>query len=536
MSISIAPPVSTPAATSVVARSMVSPKLVERLVSRVSVSGAANDTIEVRAPFTGELLALIPRCSSDDVVAAVERARRAQVAWSQRSHRSRRQIFLRFHDLVLDRQEEALDLIQLESGKARRHAFEEVMDTAVVTRHYAYRAESYLRTRRRRGALPVLTQTREFRHPVGVVGCIVPWNYPLNLGITDAIAALLAGNGVVLKPDHQTSLTALWAVDLLLEAGLPADVLPVVTGEGPALGPALMKSVDFVMFTGSTATGRVIARQAADRLIGMSLELGGKNPMLVLRDADIAAAVEGAIRGCFVGAGQVCVSLERIYIHTQHFDRFAESFVQAARALRLGTSLDYLPEMGSLASERQLHTVSEHVRDAVEQGATLLCGGRARPDIGPYFFEPTVLTKVTEGMRVHSEETFGPVVTLYRCESDEEAIRLANQTSYGLSASVWGRDVKRAVSVARRVRAGSVNVNEAYAATWGSTDAAIGGMKESGLSRRHGEEGILKYTEVQTVAVQRLHGIRPPPGVSHELYARVMTKFLRLMRHVPGLR
>ncbi|CAN5751724.1 succinic semialdehyde dehydrogenase [soil metagenome] len=518
------------------ANSMISPALLERLSSRVSLAGPVSGRIEVRAPFTGELIALIPRCTSDDVAAAVERARRGQKEWEKWSHRSRRQLFNRFHDLLLERQEEGLDLVQLESGKARRHAFEEVMDTAVVTRHYAWRAETYLRTRRRRGALPGLTVTREFRHPVGVVGCIVPWNYPLNLGITDAIAALLAGNAVVLKPDHQTSLTALWAVDLLLEAGLPPDVLPVVTGEGPALGPALMESVDFIMFTGSTATGRVIARQAADRLIGASLELGGKNPMLVLKHADIPRAVDGAIRGCFVGAGQVCVSIERIYIHAQHFDQFAEAFVRAASSLRMGTSLDYLPEMGSLASARQLQTVDEHVRNAIEGGATLLCGGRARPDIGPLFYEPTVLTDVTAGMRVHSEETFGPVVSLYRCASDEESIRLANQTSYGLSASVWGRDVKQAVDVARRIRAGSVNVNEAYAATWGSTDAAIGGMKDSGISRRHGEEGILKYTEVQTVAVQRLHGIRPPSGISHEMYVRIMTTFLKLMRRVPGLR
>jgi succinate-semialdehyde dehydrogenase/glutarate-semialdehyde dehydrogenase len=237
-----------------------------------------------------------------------------------------------------------------------------------------------------------------------------------------------------------------------------------------------------------------------------------------------------------VGAGQVCVSLERIYVHTERYDEFQTAFVEAARSVRLGASLDYLPEMGSLASERQLETVTAHVADAVAKGATLLCGGQPRPDIGPLFYEPTALAGVTSEMRVFAEETFGPVVSLYRCDTHAEAIRLANETDYGLSASVWGSDVERAVQVASQIRAGSVNVNEAYAASWGSTDSAIGGMKQSGIGRRHGAEGILKFTETQTVAVQRLLPIGPPFGISQKRYARTMTVLLKLMRHLPGIR
>ena len=312
---------------------------------------------------------------------------------AQRTFADRARIFLRFHDLLLERQDEVLDLIQWETGKARRHAFEEILDTAIVTRYYARRAERLLRPRRRKGALPLLTRTREFKSPVGVVGLIVPWNYPLNLAVTDAVPALMAGNAAVLKPDVQTSFTALWAVDLLRQAGLPPDVFGVVTGEGPLLGPALGERVDYMMFTGSTRTGRLVARQAAERLIGCSLELGGKNPMIVLADADLDAAVYGAIQGCFASAGQVCVSIERIYVHESIAERFLGSLAERTRALKVGASLDYSMEMGSLTGERQLQHVEEHVRDAVEKGAVVLAGGRRRPDLGPLFYEPTILTQ-----------------------------------------------------------------------------------------------------------------------------------------------
>ena len=288
--------------------------LLDRLRSGITLSGGPRETIPVMAPYTGAAFASIPWGTAADLELAVARARAAQAEWSRRSFADRGRIFLRFHDLLLERQSEVLDLIQWETGKARRHAFEEILDTAVVSRYYARRAERLLRPRQRKGALPLLTRTRELRSPVGVVGLIVPWNYPLNLAVTDAVPALMAGNTAVLKPDVQTSFTALWAVDLLRQAGLPRDVLPVVTGDGPLLGPALGELADYMMFTGSTRTGRLVARQAAGRLIGCSLELGGKNPMIVLADADLEAAVYGAVQGCFASAGQVCVSIERIYV------------------------------------------------------------------------------------------------------------------------------------------------------------------------------------------------------------------------------
>lgn len=510
--------------------------ILDRLAGAVTVGAGPRQSIAVPAPFTGEILGHIPACLPADVQEAVRRARGAQPAWGQRSFGERRAILLRFHDLLLARREQALDLIQLEAGKARLHALDEVLDTALVARHYALHAKEYLRPIRHPGTLPMLTTAWEYRHPVGVAGFIAPWNFPLILGITDLLAALMAGNGAVLRPDPQSSFTALWAAELLYEAGLPHDVLRVVTGNGEVLGPALVDAVDFVMFTGSTRVGRVVARQAAERLVGVSLELGGKNPMVVLEDAPLDAAVDGLVRGAFIAAGQVCVSIERAYIHASIWDGFTRRLMERVRGMKLSAKLEYGVDMGSLSVPRQLAAVTAHVEDALEHGAVLLAGGRARPDLGPLFYEPTVLTGVTPAMAVYAQETFGPVVSLYRYNSTDEAVDWANDTRYGLNASVWGRNVRRACEVARRIRAGTVNVNEVYAATWSTTSAPVGGMKESGLGRRHGAEGILKYTEAQTIGVQRGLPLGPPPFLSEQRYERWMARLLVLMRRIPFLR
>ncbi|CAL9345182.1 succinic semialdehyde dehydrogenase [Streptomyces sp. enrichment culture] len=509
------------------------PPFLQRLTTRVSAAPNAA-RVTTTAPYTGAPLADLPVSTPDDVEAAFARARTAQRAWAATPMAERKRVLLRYHDLVLARRDQALDLMQAENGKTRRDAFLEVVDIGVISRYYARNAARYLGPKRRRGAIPLLTHTTELRHPKGVVTVISPWNYPLSMAASDTIAALMAGNAVVQKPDTQTALTALWAMDLMYEAGLPEDVWQMVIGSGGSLGGALMDNADYMMFTGSTATGRRIASDAGERLIGASLELGGKNPMIVLDDADIGKAADGAVAACFPSAGQLCVSVERVYVAESVRDEFVAAFVARTEKLEIGAAYDYSADVGSLTTLSQLKTVTAHVDDAVAKGATVLAGGRARPDLGPLFYEPTILTGVTPDMIVYDHETFGPVVSVYTYRDVDEAVSLANATSYGLNGSVWSRDGARGRAVAARVRAGTVNVNDAFAAAWGSVDAPMGGMGDSGLGRRHGADGILKYTEPQTVAHQRVRGFYPPSGISPETWATLLTGALRILKAIGG--
>lgn len=509
--------------------------LLDRLAGRVTTRGA-RDAHEVRLPFTGEALGLLPVCTAEDMRAAVRAARDAQYHWARTPYEERAQIFLRFHDLLLDRQEEAMDLIQLESGKVRRHAFEEITATAHTVRYYVNSAQRHLRPRKRQAALPGTTTTWLYHHPVGVAGFIAPWNFPLVLATDDVVACLLAGNGAVLKPDQQTSFTALWALDLLLASGLPFGLFSIVTGSGPELGPPLVEEVDYIAVTGSTETGRIVGRQAAERLIGASLELGGKNPMIVRADANRKRAVAGAVWGAFGSAGQLCLSTERILVHRSIYEPFMQDFLLAVRSLRLGNTLDWGPDMGSLTSERQLRKVSELVDDAIDKGARLLTGGRKREDLGPYFYEPTVLEGVTSEMRLYDEEAFGPVVYLDTFTSDEEAIEKANRSPYGLAASIYGEDAESARNLGTWIQAGTITVNDAYPIGWGAVDGNMGGVKASGTGRRHGEEGIRRFTYTQTVTENRGPLIAPPRGeAGARRFAKVMTGLLRTWRRLPFL-
>ena len=488
--------------------------------------------IEVRAPFTGEVIATLEESGQAEVAAAFDRARRAQREWEATSIATRSSIFLRFHDLVVSKREEILDLLQLEAGKARRDALEELLDVLVNARHYARDARRLLRDRRVRGVFPGLVSVEVRRIPWGVVGIIAPWNYPLTLTVSDAIPALLAGNAVVVKPDEATSLIALRARELLVEAGLPADLFQVVIGPGESVGSMVIDQADFMMFTGSTRVGRIVAARCGERLIPCAMELGGKNAMLIRADADIERAAEIAVRACFANAGQLCISMERLLVSNAIYESFVAAFVRRTKDLRLGAQVGWGTTTGSLISSAQLARVKAHVDDAVAKGAVVLAGGRPRPDIGPYFFEPTILAGVTADMEVCDEETFGPVVSIRSVASDDEAIAIANATDFGLNAAVIGRDSRAARAVARRLRAGSVNVNEGYASSWGSVRAPMGGMGLSGLGRRHGDEGLLQYTQAQSIATQRMLGFGAPRGMSDERWGSLLVTGLSAMKRI----
>ncbi|MFP9190243.1 succinic semialdehyde dehydrogenase [Natronosalvus vescus] len=492
---------------------MTNEKWLEEITGRVSTDAPEREPITVTAPATDEPIGQIPRCTDDDVAAAVSRAQAAQSEWIEFDPAERAAILEDFGDLVLERREELLDLVQLETGKARAHAVEELLDVPTTCSYYASRAESILADQTRDGAFPLATDATVTKKPVGVVGVISPWNYPLTLSITDAVPALLAGNAVVLKPDEKTPFIALALAELLAKAGLPDGVFEVVTGDGSVVGPALVDRVDYVAFTGSTETGRAVAERAGRNLIDCSLELGGKNPMIVLANANFEEAARGAVQGCFTNAGQLCLAAERLYVESAIYERFLDAFVGETRRLSLGTEVGYGSDVGSLIDDAQLERVEEHVDDAVGRGASVLTGGRARPDVGPFVYEPTILTDVDPDARVAQEETFGPVVTVTPVDGPRAAIEAANDSDYGLNASVWTGDRERGRRLAQEIEAGTVCVNDAYIAGWAATDAPMGGVGDSGLGRRHGPEGIERYLESKTIASSRIGSLAPPSGV-----------------------
>lgn len=508
-------------------------ELLDDLAGRVSVP-SDRPGIEILAPFDESVIATLPAASPEDVRDAAAAARAAQRRWARTPVRERAAVLSRFHDLLIERADVALDLIQLEAGKARIPAFEEVYDTIATTRYYLKTGPRLLRRRRRAVSFPGFTTAYEYKHPHGVVGSISPWNFPFTLSLSDIVPALLAGNAVVSKPDEKTPFSLLFGTALLEEAGLPRGVLQVVTGYGEEIGPALVESVDFVMFTGSTEVGRVVATGAARRLIGSSMELGGKNAAIVLADADLAKTVPGIARAMFANGGQLCISTERVYVDSAIVEEFTERLVEHTRALEITAEYDFSSALSSMVSKEHLETVHAHVEDAVSAGATLLTGGKPRPDVGPLFYAPTLLADVHEEMQVCRVETFGPVASIYPFDGFDDAIAVSNDSEYGLNFSVWTRDTRRGVELAARLEAGTVGVNDGYAAAWSSYDAPMGGMGASGLGRRHGAEGLLKYTETQTVAVQKIGpAFAPMGGMSYEAYQRFLDRALWILKRLP---
>jgi acyl-CoA reductase-like NAD-dependent aldehyde dehydrogenase len=475
-----------------------------------SANGApAAEQIEVRNPATGETIAKVDVDSPEAVAETVARVRANQADWEAMGIEGRYHWLGKLRDWILDNQDRILDTMQRETGKVRADASNEPVYLADIINFYGTKAPKFIGEDAVRAHSPLLASKKlrvQYRpHPV--VGIISPWNFPLILSVGDAIPALQAGAAVVIKPSEFTPLGLAEIVEAWKkEIGGP-DVFDCVQGIGET-GGALVDAVDFIQFTGSDRTGRKVMARAAETLTPVSLELGGKDPMIVLADADLDRAANAAAWGGMMNSGQICMSVERIYVEEPAYDEFVAKLTKEVGVLRQGAdTTGYDADVGAMTSPNQSAIVEDHVNDALASGARALTGGKKVPGPGDYF-EPTVLVDVDHSMKVMRDETFGPVVGVMKVRDTEEALRLANDSRYGLSGSVFG-EKNHAEQVARRVECGAINVNDVLV-NYFASDVPMGGWKESGIGYRHGEPGIKKYCRTESIVATRFAGKREP--------------------------
>lgn len=460
-------------------------------------------SIVVRNPATLEIIEELPVASSENVGEAVARARSAQRIWSQTSFDERARLLYRLRDLLLDDGERLADILTAETGRPRAEVYgSELFYLCDAIGMWARKSRGFLRPERIRPHFPLLKSKKVVSTytPRGVVGIISPWNFPLVMTLGEALPALMAGNAVVIKPSELTPRTARFGADIAEKAGFPKDLLQVVIGNG-ATGEALVDCADMIAFTGSVETGKAVMRRASERLVPVSLELGGKDPMIVLKDADLERAAGACVWGALMNSGQICTSIERVYVEAPVFDSFVAKVVGRVRKIRQGPSADEV-DVGCMTSKEQLEKVAAQVDEAVARGAKALTGGRRNPDLPGYYYEPTVLIEVDHAMSVMTEETFGPIIPLVKVADTDEAVRLANDSRYGLSAAVFSRDSTLSRKIADELQSGSVAVNDALVPVI-VTDAPMGGRRDSGFGVRHGAEGIRKFCYQKTIVIDR---------------------------------
>jgi acyl-CoA reductase-like NAD-dependent aldehyde dehydrogenase len=467
------------------------------------------DILEIYSPATGAKLDTLSVATASDVSRAVERARAAQALWAEKSFAERAELLFRYRDVLIDHQEKIADLVTAETGKPRSEVYgNELFYLYDTIGFWAKAAAKYLKPESIRPHLLKSKKVLSLYSPIGVVGIIGPWNFPLVLTIGDALPALMAGNAVVIKPSELTPLAVMFAADLAQKAGWPENLLQVIPGYG-ATAEALIDHADMIAFTGSVETGKKVMRRAAERLIPIALELGGKDAMIVLKDADLDRAANACVWGALMNSGQVCTSIERVYVEEAVYQPFVDRIVERVRKLRQGPS-DTVVELGSMTSAAQLRKVEAQVRDALAKGAKLLHGGQKNPSLNGYYYEPTVLVDVDHRMDVMREETFGPIIPIMRVADAEEAVYRANDSRYGLDGSIFTRDRERGRLIAERIEAGSVCVNDGLV-NFVIPEAPMGGIKESGIGRRHGREGIRKYCRQKSIVIDRF-GMKNEPN------------------------
>jgi acyl-CoA reductase-like NAD-dependent aldehyde dehydrogenase len=463
----------------------------------------SGEEIAVENPATGQIAGTVPDLGAAAVAEMARRARIAQPAWEAYGFEGRGRILSRAQKWLMDNAAQVIETIISETGKTFEDAsLAEISYAGNAFGFWAKNAPEYLADERvKSGQLLVKGKKLVLRYrPLGLVGVIGPWNYPLTNSFGDCIPALAAGNSVILKPSEVTPLTSLLIAEGLRECGLPDDVLQIATGRGET-GAALVQEVDMIMFTGSTRTGRKVAEAAAKRLIPASLELGGKDPMIVLSDADLERAANFATYYAMQNAGQTCISIERVYVEEPAYDEFVAKVSDKVRALRVGAPAGPgSVEVGAITFPPQLETIEAHVADAIDKGARVLTGGHAVSEGAGRFYEPTVLVDVDHTMKCMTEETFGPTLPIMKVADAEEAVRLANDSPYGLGASVFSRDTARGEQIARRLEVGAANVNDAMI-NYTVLELPMGGAKASGLGSRHGAGGIRKYCSQQAIVV-----------------------------------
>ena len=457
-------------------------------------------------PATGAEVGRVPVMAAEDVTAAVGRARVAFQSWKQTTFAERLRLVMKAREVILADIDGIAHVISQESGKPFGEAIAmELSPVLDLMQYFARNTEKMLRHAKRGIGLYALLgrSSKIVYHPLGVVGIIPAWNYPFSIPLGEAVMALMAGNTVVIKPSELTPFVGLKIGEIFEMAGFPENAVQVVTGDG-STGAALVDAApDKIMFTGSVATGKKIAAAAANNLTSIVLELGGKDPMIVFEDANLELAAGAAVWGAFCNSGQSCSSVERLYVQESVADELTRKIIEKTKQLLQDTGDKETTSVGAMSSERQMRVVEDHVEDFRASGAKIETGGRRNPALEGLFYEPTVITNANNDMRAMQEETFGPTLPIATFSTEEEAIRLANDSEFGLTASVWTRDLAKGKRVAERIEAGSVCVNEVLY-THGIGQTPWGGFKNSGRGRTHGREGLMELVQPQHIHVNKI--------------------------------